>query len=162
MAIIIVFQGGHLEALTPPGLPFTVSGALLAESPRQTLYNILCTIGHSKTFKSSYRNSVVYCPTRQSFLLFIGSLHWFPYPDNKEISYSYVLGGVDCLWCSWKLCPIQVSKEPPNKKGWCYTAPLWTIRRQDGSAAQLRGHRNLSKWNKTLLWKHQLGFTVGF
>ena len=48
MAIIIVFQGGHLEALAPPGLPFTVSGALLAESPRQTLYNILCT--------SSYRN----------------------------------------------------------------------------------------------------------
>ena len=46
--------------------------------------------------------------------------------------------------CVWG--PIQhVSKAPPNKKGWCYTAPLWTIRRQDGSAAQLRGHRNLSK-----------------
>ena len=28
------------------------------------------------------------CPTRQSLLLFIGSLHWlsrFPYPDNEEI-----------------------------------------------------------------------------
>ena len=48
MAIIIVFQGGHLEALAPPGLPFTVIGALLVESPRQTLYDILCT--------SSYRN----------------------------------------------------------------------------------------------------------
>ena len=28
---------------------------------------------------------VVNCPTRQSLLLFIGSLHWFPYPNNKEI-----------------------------------------------------------------------------
>ena len=31
---------------------------------------------------------IVNCPTRQSLLLFIGSLHWlsrFPYPDNKEI-----------------------------------------------------------------------------
>ena len=28
---------------------------------------------------------IVSCPTRQSLLLFIGSLHRFPYPDNKEI-----------------------------------------------------------------------------
>ena len=28
---------------------------------------------------------VVNCPTRQSLLLFIGSLHRFRYPDNKEI-----------------------------------------------------------------------------
>ena len=28
---------------------------------------------------------LVNCPTRQSLLLFIGSLHRFPYPDNKEI-----------------------------------------------------------------------------
>ena len=28
---------------------------------------------------------LVNCPTWQSLLLFIGSLHWFPYPDNKEI-----------------------------------------------------------------------------
>ena len=38
------------------------------------------------------RAIVVNCPTRQSFLLFIGSLDWFSYPDNIEkIKYSYVL-----------------------------------------------------------------------
>ena len=34
------------------------------------------------------RTDLVNCPTRQSLLLSIGSLHWlsrFPYPDNKEI-----------------------------------------------------------------------------
>ena len=51
MAIIIVFQGGHLEALAPPGLPFTVSGALLAESPRQTLYNICVQSDIAKLLK---------------------------------------------------------------------------------------------------------------
>ena len=34
-------------------------------------------------YMSSYM--IVSCPTRQSLLLFMGSLHRFPYPDNKEI-----------------------------------------------------------------------------
>ena len=34
---------------------------------------------------------IVNCPTRQYLLLLIGSLHRFPYPDDKEIYYSYLL-----------------------------------------------------------------------
>ena len=34
---------------------------------------------------------VVNCPTRQSLLLLIGSLHWFLYPDNKLCAILYVV-----------------------------------------------------------------------
>ena len=67
---------------------------------------------------------LVNCPTRQSLLLLIGSLHWlidwFPLPDNKEIEYSWQLCATryhDITFCChilWSSClPGTTPPAPP-------------------------------------------------
>ena len=52
-----------------------------------TNQSFVMTTGPILNPESHYRVPLplVNCPTRQSLLLFIGSLHRFPYPNNKEI-----------------------------------------------------------------------------
>ena len=52
-----------------------------------TWFPLACLLKHWTlvVLKMASRVLLVNCPTRQSLLLFIGSLHRFPYSDNKEI-----------------------------------------------------------------------------